>query len=115
MLTPLGIEFSQAVGHSYLFLMEANPGPGLGILLAILCFAKTGKKVKRKWSVDDPCDWWDSRNLFSVCLVASISVLAVMVGGASGTLIFQWLDAGLATPVSPGSLLVILPIRLIRN
>ncbi len=43
-LTPLGIEFSQAVGHSYLFLMEANPGPGLGILLAILCFAKNRKK-----------------------------------------------------------------------
>lgn len=30
-----------------------------------------------------------------------------MAGGASGTLIFQWLDTGLAAPVSPGSLLVI--------
>ena len=49
----------------------------------------------------------DSRNLFSICLAATVSILAVMAGGASGTLIFQWLDTGLAAPVSPGSLLVI--------
>ena len=44
---------------------------------------------------------------FPFVLLRPSLFLAVMVGGASGTLIFQWLDAGLATPVSPGSLLVI--------
>ena len=33
-LTPLGIQQSVAEGKSILFLLEANPGPGLGVLLA---------------------------------------------------------------------------------
>lgn len=106
-LTPLGIEFSQAVGHSYLFLMEANPGPGLGILLAILCFAKKQEKVNTSGALMIHAIGGIHEIYFPFVLLRPSLFLAVMVGGASGTLIFQWLDAGLATPVSPGSLLVI--------
>lgn len=106
-LTPLGIEFSQAVGHSYLFLMEANPGPGLGILLAILCFAKKQEKVNASGALMIHAIGGIHEIYFPFVLLRPSLFLAVMVGGASGTLIFQWLDAGLATPVSPGSLLVI--------
>lgn len=106
-LTPLGIEFSQAVGHSYLFLMEANPGPGLGILLSILCFAKKQEKVNASGALMIHAIGGIHEIYFPFVLLRPSLFLAVMVGGASGTLIFQWLDAGLATPVSPGSLLVI--------
>ncbi|WP_275401165.1 PTS transporter subunit EIIC [Enterococcus faecium] len=106
-LTPLGIEFSQAVGHSYLFLMEANPGPGLGILLAILCFAKKQEKVNASGALMIHAIGGIHEIYFPFVLLRPSLFLAVMAGGASGTLIFQWLDAGLATPVSPGSLLVI--------
>src|SRR4029077_3322209 len=37
-LTPLGIQQSVAEGKSILFLLEANPGPGLGVLLAYSIF-----------------------------------------------------------------------------
>ena len=35
-LTPLGINQSATDGKSILFLLEANPGPGLGLLLAYM-------------------------------------------------------------------------------
>ncbi len=37
-LTPLGIEQSAENGYSILFLLEANPGPGVGLLLAFTFF-----------------------------------------------------------------------------
>ena len=43
-LTPLGLDQSKQLGHSALFLLEANPGPGAGILIA---FALFGKGVAR--------------------------------------------------------------------
>src|SRR5699024_6711514 len=36
---------------------------------------KTGKS-KCEWSIDDPCDWRDSRNLFSICLAATVSIFS---------------------------------------
>lgn len=39
-LTPLGTEQALANGKSILFLLEANPGPGVGILLAYMIFGK---------------------------------------------------------------------------
>ena len=37
-LTPLGIEQAAETGKSILFLLEANPGPGVGLLLAFTFF-----------------------------------------------------------------------------
>lgn len=39
-LSPLGIEQAAKTGKSILFLLEPNPGPGLGILLAYWLFGK---------------------------------------------------------------------------
>lgn len=39
-LSPLGVEQAAETGKSILFLLEANPGPGLGILLAFVVFGK---------------------------------------------------------------------------
>jgi PTS system mannitol-specific IIC component len=39
-LTPLGIQQATENGKSVLFLLEANPGPGLGLLLAYIVFGK---------------------------------------------------------------------------
>lgn len=43
-LVPLGIQQASEVGKSVLFLMESNPGPGLGILLAFMFFGKGSSK-----------------------------------------------------------------------
>ena len=39
-LTPLGIDEAAETGKSVLFLLEANPGPGLGLLLAYSVFGR---------------------------------------------------------------------------
>ena len=43
-LTPLGTEQVLSAGKSILFLLEANPGPGLGVLLAFMFFGKGAAK-----------------------------------------------------------------------
>lgn len=42
--SPLGIQQSQELGQSIFFLIEANPGPGLGVLLAYILFGKGSAK-----------------------------------------------------------------------
>ena len=39
-LTPLGLDQAKQAGHSALFLLEANPGPGAGLLLAFMLFGR---------------------------------------------------------------------------
>ena len=39
-LTPLGIQAASSAGKSILFLLEPDPGPGLGVLLAFALFGK---------------------------------------------------------------------------
>ncbi|MCW1004795.1 PTS mannitol transporter subunit IICBA, partial [Streptococcus anginosus] len=43
-LTPLGSAQVAEVGKSVLYLLEANPGPGLGVLLAFAIFGKGSAK-----------------------------------------------------------------------
>ena len=38
--TPIGIEQAKAAGKSIMYMLEANPGPGLGVLLAYAIFSK---------------------------------------------------------------------------
>lgn len=51
-LSPIGLEQARTVGQSILFLLEANPGPGLGVLLAFMLFGKgTAKQsAPRGWN-----------------------------------------------------------------
>lgn len=44
-LTPLGTQQASDTGRSILFLLEANPGPGLGLLLAFAVFGIGAAKV----------------------------------------------------------------------
>ncbi|MFX3693306.1 PTS mannitol transporter subunit IIB, partial [Streptococcus suis] len=44
-LSPLGIQQVSENGKSLLFLLEANPGPGLGILIAFMLFGKGSAKA----------------------------------------------------------------------
>lgn len=43
-LSPIGVEQVKSTGQSILFLLEANPGPGLGVLLAYMFFGKGNAK-----------------------------------------------------------------------
>ncbi|THE10238.1 PTS sugar transporter subunit IIC [Enterococcus hirae] len=107
-LTPLGLELSQKTGHSILFLMEANPGPGVGVLAAMILFAEKEKSIKASGALMIQAIGGIHEIYFPFVLMQPALFFAVILGGATGTLTFQWLDIGLSTPVSPGSLVVIL-------
>ena len=49
--TPLGIEQAAETGKSILFLIEANPGPGLGLLLAFTFFGVGAAKASAPGAV----------------------------------------------------------------
>ena len=53
-LTPLGVEEAAEAGKSVLFLLEANPGPGLGLLLAYTFFGRGVAKATAPGARDHP-------------------------------------------------------------
>lgn len=107
-LTPLGMEMAQQAGHSILFLMEANPGPGIGILSAFLFAADREKSVKAGGALMIQAVGGIHEIYFPFVLMQPALFFAVMIGGATGTFVFQLFDSGLNAPVSPGSLVIIL-------
>ncbi|WP_438846075.1 PTS transporter subunit EIIC [Enterococcus sp. AZ084] len=107
-LTPLGMEMAQHAGHSILFLMEANPGPGIGILSAFLFAADREKSVKAGGALMIQAVGGIHEIYFPFVLMQPALFFAVMIGGATGTFVFQLFDSGLNAPVSPGSLVIIL-------
>ena len=107
-LSPLGIEQAKEMGSSIMFLLEANPGPGLGVLLAYCIFGKGSSKESAPGAVIIHFLGGIHEIYFPYILMNPALILAVMLGGASGVLTFSLLGAGLVAAASPGSIIAIL-------
>lgn len=107
-LSPLGIEQAKEMGSSIMFLLEANPGPGLGVLLAYCIFGKGSSKESAPGAVIIHFLGGIHEIYFPYILMNPALILAVMLGGASGVLTFSVLGAGLVAAASPGSIIAIL-------
>ncbi|EFQ58246.1 PTS system, mannitol-specific IIC component [Streptococcus downei F0415] len=106
--TPLGTEQVQQVGKSVLFLLEANPGPGLGVLLAYAFFGK-GSAKSSSWGAMIIHFFGGIHEIyFPYVMMKPAMFLAVIAGGLTGTFTFQTLNAGLTAPASPGSIIAIM-------
>lgn len=106
--TPLGAEQVSQAGKSVLFLLEANPGPGLGILLAYALFGK-GSAKSSSWGAMVIHFFGGIHEIyFPYVMMKPVLFLAAIAGGVSGTFTFQFLDAGLKSPASPGSIIAIM-------
>lgn len=106
--TPLGTEQVLEVGKSVLFLLEANPGPGLGILLAYAFFGK-GSAKSSSWGAMVIHFFGGIHEIyFPYVMMKPALFLAAIAGGVSGTFVFQLLGAGLGAAASPGSIFAIL-------
>ena len=103
-LSPLGAEQALEAGRSILFLLETNPGPGLGILLAYFMAGKGIVKDSAPGAMVIHFLGGIHEIYFPYVLMRPILVLAVIAGGATGVLIFQIFGAGLVAPPSPGSI-----------
>ena len=107
-LSPLGIEQAKEMGSSIMFLLEANPGPGLGVLLAYCIFGKGSSKDSAPGAVIIHFLGGIHEIYFPYILMNPALILALMLGGASGVLTFSVLGAGLVAAASPGSIIAIL-------
>ena len=101
---PLGVNEVAEAGKSIFFLIETNPGPGLGILVAYFVFGKGLAKQSAPGSMIIHFLGGIHEIYFPYVLMNPLLVLAVIAGGAAGVLTFSVLGAGLVATPSPGSI-----------
>lgn len=106
--TPLGMDQVAEAGKSIFFLIEANPGPGLGLLLAYSFFGKGAARSSAPSAVIIHFLGGIHEIYFPYVLMNPLTVLAVMAGGMSGVFINSIFNSGLVSAASPGSIIAIL-------
>ncbi|NBI40963.1 PTS mannitol transporter subunit IICBA [[Haemophilus] felis] len=106
--SPLGIQQSAELGKSIFFLIEANPGPGLGILLAYMFFGKGSAKQSAGSASIIHFFGGIHEIYFPYVLMNPRLILAVIAGGMTGVFTNTLLGGGLISPASPGSILAVL-------
>lgn len=107
-LTPLGSAQLDELGKSVLFLLESNPGPGLGILLAYCVFGKGRAKANAYGATVIHAIGGIHEIYFPFILMNPVLVIAAIVGGAVGTFLFSLFHVGLVGVSSPGSIITIM-------
>lgn len=107
-LTPLGTTQLNEFGKSVLFLLESNPGPGLGILLAYCFFGKGNAKANAYGATVIHFIGGIHEIYFPFILMNPLTVLAAIAGGITGTFLFTLFGVGLVGVSSPGSIVTIM-------
>ncbi|SIS69338.1 PTS system, mannitol-specific IIC component [Salimicrobium salexigens] len=107
-LSPLAVDQAQQTGKSILFLLETNPGPGLGVLLAYMFF---GKGVSRQTAPGAAVIHFFGgihEIYFPYILAKPTLILAAMAGGVTGTATYVAMGVGATSTPSPGSVFAVL-------
>jgi len=107
-LTPLGIQQAQEQGKSVLFLLEANPGPGLGILLAYMVFGKGTARASAPGAALVHFFGGIHEIYFPYVLMKPKLLLATIAGGMAGVFTNVLFHTGLRAPAAPGSIIAVL-------
>lgn len=105
-LLPLGMQQVKQTGESILFLLETNPGPGFGVLLAAYIY-KREKRKEYAASIFAQFIGGIHEVYFPEVLSNIWLIFAVILGGIAGNLCFNLLNVGTASAVSPGSIVTI--------
>lgn len=106
-LSPMGIQQVEEMGKSIFFLLEANPGPGLGVLLAYCIAGKGNAKSSAPGAVIIHFFGGIHEIYFPYILMNPLLLLATIAGGAAGVFTFNLMGVGLTAPASPGSILAL--------
>lgn len=109
-LGPLGIQDALVNSQSIFFLLEANPGPGLGVLLAFWFFSKGVAKSHAPSAIIIHFFGGIHEIYFPYVLMRPLLFGAVILGGMSGVFTFQLLGAGLIATPSPGSIFALMAL-----
>ena len=106
--SPLGIQQASEAGKSIFFLIEANPGPGMGVLVAYMIFGRGSAKQSAGGAAIIHFLGGIHEIYFPYVLMAPRLLLAVILGGMTGVFTLTLLNGGLVSPASPGSILAVL-------
>ncbi|WP_457964287.1 PTS mannitol transporter subunit IICBA [Arthrobacter sp. D1-29] len=107
-LTPLGIQQSLDQGKSILFLLEANPGPGFGILLAYMLFGRGAARASAPGAAIIHFLGGIHEIYFPYVLMRPLLILAAIAGGMTGIATLAITNSGLVAPAAPGSIIAVL-------
>ncbi|MHB1290496.1 PTS mannitol transporter subunit IICBA [Georgenia sp.] len=106
-LTPLGTAEAVEQGKSVLFLLEANPGPGLGLLLAFSLFGRGMAKASAPGAAIIHFLGGIHEIYFPYVLMKPKLIIAMIAGGMTGVFLNVLFDVGLRAPAAPGSVFAV--------
>ncbi|UQZ86862.1 PTS system mannitol-specific EIICBA component [Paenibacillus konkukensis] len=103
-LSPIALDQAAKTGKSIIFMLESNPGPGLGILLAYWLVGRGTAKQSAPGAAIIHFLGGIHEIYFPYILMNPRLILAAMAGGVTGTFTFSLFHAGLVATPSPGSI-----------
>lgn len=106
-LTPLGTTQALETGKSVLFLLEANPGPGVGLLLAFMVFGRGVARASAPGAAIIQFFGGIHEIYFPYVLMKPKLIAATILGGMTGVFINVLFGSGLRAPAAPGSIIAI--------
>ena len=109
--TPIGIEQAAEAGKSIMYMLEANPGPGLGVLLAYWAFSKD-KTTKSSAPGAVIIHFFGGIHeiYFPYILMNPVIIIAPIVASIVTIFFYSITGAGLVSPASPGSIIAFLAV-----
>jgi mannitol PTS system EIICBA or EIICB component len=106
-LTPLGIQQAQQNGKSVLFLLEANPAAGFGLLMAYTVFGKGMAKATAPGAAIIQFLGGIHEVYFPYVLMKPRLIVAMIAGGMTQIFINVTFHTGLRAPAAPGSIFAV--------
>ena len=103
--SPIGLEQAAAAGKSILFMIESNPGPGMGLLLAYIVAGKGSARSSAAGAALIHFVGGIHEIYFPYVLMNPILIIGPMTGNIVGIALLQMLGGGLQGPASPGSII----------
>jgi PTS system mannitol-specific IIC component len=107
---PIGVTQVQESGKSLMFLLETNPGPGLGLLAAYWFAGKGMAKESAPGAIIIHFFGGIHEIYFPYVLAHPIMIVSLWAGGILADLWFVILNAGLVATPSPGSIFAYLAV-----
>lgn len=108
-LSPIGAEQAATMGRSIMYMLESNPGPGVGVLLAY-CFFSRDAKAKQSAPGAVVIHFFGGIHeiYFPYVLSNPKLIIAPIAGSAAAIAWFSMTGCGLVAPASPGSIIAYL-------
>ncbi|OIQ85665.1 PTS system mannitol-specific EIICB component [mine drainage metagenome] len=106
-LVPLGVQQTIDKGQSLLFLVEANPGPGFGLLLAFAIFGIGSAKASAPGAMVIQFLGGIHEVYFPFVLMKPMLIVGMILGGMTGVATNVVFGSGLRAPAAPGSIFAV--------